>query len=145
MTFGGRKLQETSPSPLGSLARVLTKQEEAVAAAGKVGVALLPPLAWGLRISARTWERWSQLGMEREEQAHADWAQTLFWCPPRTQLGCRKRKIRHRGPMGYSACCPQSCFIFFLFISGTTGGHELEMEHKMRLSPRIVSAGPGSK
>lgn len=46
------------PHPLGSRARVLAKQEEA-AAAGKVGVAPLPPLAWGLRIPARTWERWS--------------------------------------------------------------------------------------
>lgn len=63
MTFGGgRERLATFPHPLGSGAKVLAKQEEAAAAAGKVGVAPLPPLARGLRIPARTWERWSLLG-----------------------------------------------------------------------------------
>lgn len=39
-----------------------------MAVAGKGGVASLPPLAWSLRIPARTWERWSQLSW-REGQA----------------------------------------------------------------------------
>lgn len=73
MTFEGQELV-TSPSLLESRARVLAKQEEAAAASGKVGVAPLPPLAWGLRIPARTWERWSHLGKKREGQTHADWA-----------------------------------------------------------------------
>lgn len=67
MTFvggwGGRELLATDfPHLLGSRARVLAKQEETAAAAGKAGVTPLPPLAWGLRIPARTWERWSPLG-----------------------------------------------------------------------------------
>lgn len=43
-----------------------------MAVAGKVGVAPLPPLAWGLRIPARTWERWSQLGWREGQAGQAD-------------------------------------------------------------------------
>lgn len=67
MTFWGAGAAGDFPHLLGSRARVLAKQEEAAAAAGKVGVAPLPPLAWGLRIPARTWERWSHLGGRAEE------------------------------------------------------------------------------
>lgn len=59
MTFVGgwevrERLANDFPHLLGSRARVLAKQEEAAAAAGKAGVAPHPPLAWGLRIPART-------------------------------------------------------------------------------------------
>lgn len=47
-------------------------------------MAPLPPFAWSLRIPARTWERWSQLGWREGQAAPADGSSP---CPPVAQLG----------------------------------------------------------
>jgi hypothetical protein len=99
--LGKRGATGYSPSPLESRARVLAKQEEAVAAAGKVGVAPLPPLAWSLRIPARTWERWSQLDW-REGKAHAVQAQLLPSCG---SVGAKKGRT-HREEKSDGVCLP---------------------------------------
>lgn len=102
MTFGGQELQAVSPLPLGSRAKVLAKQEEAVA--GKVGVAPLPPLAWSLRIPARTWERWSQPGWREGQPAQADGSRP---CPPVAQLGTDRNE---KGSLVVCACLLSTSF-----------------------------------
>lgn len=95
MGVGGTGAAGDFPHPLGSRAKVLAKQEEAAAAAGKVGVAPLPPLAWGLRLPARTWERWSHLGGRgrgRPRQALVPAPGALLWLPWGTGKGDRGRE-----------------------------------------------------
>lgn len=70
-----------------------------MAVAGKVGVAPLPPLAWSLRIPARTWERWSQLGWREGQAAQADGPSP---CPPVAQLGTGRNE--EKGCLMECAC-----------------------------------------
>lgn len=116
------------PHPLGSRARILAKQEEAAAAAGKVGVVPLPPLAWGLRIPARTWERWSHLGRRgrgRPTQSVAPVPSALLWLCWGLGTGDRRRA----GQPPVRACPPGSLlFPFCSPISGTTGRTDIRNE-----------------
>lgn len=104
MTFWGAGATGNVPLPLGSRAKVLAKQEEAVA--GKVGVAPLPPLAWSLRIPARTWERWSQLGWREGQAAQADGPSP---CPPVAPLATDRHE---KGSLVECACLLPISFAF---------------------------------
>lgn len=79
-----------------------------MAVAGKVGVAPLPPLAWSLRIPARTWERWSQLGWREGQAVQADGPSS---CPPVAQLGTDRNG--EKGSLMVCASLPPSLPLLF--------------------------------
>lgn len=133
MTFRGAGAAGNFPHPLGSRARVLAKQEEAAAAAaGKVGVAPLPPLAWGLRIPARTWERWSHLGGRRGADPCRLWSQLLVPSYVFSGAQAREKEVEKGSPVGCALPPGSLLFPFCSPISGTTG-RTFKTEHKIHL------------
>lgn len=132
MTFVGAGAAGNFPHPLGSRARVLAKQEEtAAAAAGKVGVAPLPPLAWGLRIPARTWERWSHLG-GRRGATRTDCSPSS-WCPPMAPLGPRQERRKWRRAAQWAVLSLLAPSFSLPPSVGQQEGQTFKIDHKIHL------------
>lgn len=147
MGGGGARVAGNFPHPLGSRARILAKQEEAAAAAGKVGVVPLPPLAWGLRIPARTWERWSHLGRRgrgRPTQSVAPAPRSLLWS---AGAWARVTDVEQGSPQSVPALLALFCSLSVPLSVGQQEGHTLEMERKIHLltQPTYLGAQVGIK